>query len=101
MMAAMRPSEVREMLDRELPGWQFREHLIEKEYHLKSFRDAVRLFNAIADLAEALNHHPRIINVYKRLKVELWTHTAGGVTEKDFQLARQIEQAAQALGVLP
>ena len=63
-----------------------------REYVMKDFVSAVGLINKIAELAEAADHHPDIhLTGYKRLRIELSTHSVGKVTEKDFNLAEKID----------
>ena len=63
-----------------------------REYVMKDFVSAVGLINKIAELAEAADHHPDIhLTGYKRLRIELSTHSVGTLTEKDFNLAEKID----------
>lgn len=94
-MAALSEDEVRRRLQ-DLPGWELTPQGIRKTYRRRDFRDAIRLVNAVADLAEQANHHPDIeVAGYNRVTITLMTHSERGVTEKDIALARQIEQAAR------
>lgn len=63
------------------------------------FATGAKFFARIAELAEAANHHPDVEVTYPRVRVTLITHSAGGVTEKDASLAREISTAARELGV--
>ncbi len=75
-----------------LPGWEIREGLLTKTYGVRSFAHGVLFVGAIAQLAEAANHHPDVsLHGYSRVTVSLSTHSEGGLTEKDFALAVQIE----------
>ena len=89
-------SEARENLAR-LDGWQISERdgrpLITKTFKFDGFMPGVDLVNRIAPLAEAANHHPDLHLTYGSLTVELTTHSAGGLTRKDFTLAASIDQA--------
>jgi 4a-hydroxytetrahydrobiopterin dehydratase len=63
-----------------------------RTYQTPSFAQAVLLIGAVALLAEAANHHPDLrLHGYSQLTISLATHSAGGITEKDFELAQQIE----------
>ncbi len=77
-----------------LPGWSQREHVIEKAFTAPSFPDAVALLLRIAFDAEAADHHPDLLLEYRRLTVRYWTHTAGGVTQKDIDGAVMAERLA-------
>jgi 4a-hydroxytetrahydrobiopterin dehydratase len=77
-----------------LTGWTYAEasKSIEKEYQRANFLDAVGFIQSIAHVAEAQDHHPDILlHSYKRVRVMLTTHSAGGVTQNDFDLARAID----------
>lgn len=75
-----------------LPEWTVKNDTLSRVWVTPSFAHAVLLLNALAQLAEAAGHHPdfRLFN-YNRLEVRLTTHSAGGLTEKDFTLARQMD----------
>ncbi|MFN7065536.1 MAG: 4a-hydroxytetrahydrobiopterin dehydratase [Aquificaceae bacterium] len=88
--------EIRESL-KALPDWQLQENCITREYSTKNWREGVILFNIIAGLAEAHWHHPDVEVSFKRVKVRLTTHEMGGITERDFQLATEIEKLAYLL----
>jgi 4a-hydroxytetrahydrobiopterin dehydratase len=77
-----------------LPGWRYDRGEIFKNYTFGSFLDAIAFVNRIAEKAEAANHHPDLENHYNRVRVALHTWSESAVTEKDFSLARQIEQVA-------
>lgn len=85
------PEKVVEKLE-ELEGWSFQEEGIEKKFVFKNFIQAMGFINQLAMYAEKANHHAEIFNVYNRVNIRLSTHDAGGVTDKDFRLARQIDQ---------
>ena len=76
---------------RELPEWTRSGDAIERSLQFDSFLDAISFINRIADLAEEADHHPEIFNVYDTVKLTLTTHDADGLTNKDFQLAAQID----------
>ncbi len=74
-------------------GWQVvQEHHLEKEFRFQDFAAALAFANRIGALAEAAAHHPDLEIGWGRVLVKLWTHTANGVTEKDYSLAAQIDQ---------
>ncbi|HEX5165807.1 MAG TPA: 4a-hydroxytetrahydrobiopterin dehydratase [Thermomicrobiales bacterium] len=77
-----------------LPGWRREEGGIRKRYRRASFRDAIAFVNQIADLAEAAGHHPDIDIRWRTVILFLTTHEAGGITNLDLELARQIEDAS-------
>lgn len=68
------------------------------EYATKDFASAVAVLDAVALIAEELNHHPDVRVSYGRVQFELSSHDAGGVTERDVQLAQRIQAVADAAG---
>jgi len=95
MAATLSDSEIEQALVR-LPGWAREGDEIVKWYELPSFPAAIDFVGRIADLAEAADHHPDLDIRYRRLRVALSTHDAGGLTQKDVDLATQIEAAVPA-----
>ncbi len=75
-----------------LPGWKFNNNALEKDFVFKNFREAMSQMIRIAFICESMDHHPEWTNVYNKLNVRLSTHDAGGVTDKDFLLASEIEK---------
>ena len=84
-------AEVREWLEGNLPAWRVEDGHLVRTYTTKSWQLTLRLANTIGFLAEAAWHHPELTLSYPRLTVRLQTHDAGGITDKDFELARRIE----------
>jgi 4a-hydroxytetrahydrobiopterin dehydratase len=74
-----------------LDGWSRDDDMIVKTYELPSFPEAIRFVTQIADLAERADHHPDLDIRYRKVRVALSTHDQGGITDKDFALAAQIE----------
>jgi pterin-4a-carbinolamine dehydratase len=68
-------------------GWSDVDGKLEREFKFGSFPDAVAFVNRVADLAESENHHPDIEVHYDRVVLRWWTHTAGGITDRDRELA--------------
>lgn len=79
----------------ELDGWSRDGDQIERRFEFPTFMDAIGFINRIAPLADRADHHPEIFNVYNRVELVLTTHDAGGLTAKDFDLARQIDGVAR------
>ncbi len=77
-----------------MDGWKLDDGEIEKTYKFGDFKQAMLFVNAVARAAEAMNHHPDIEIKYNRVEITLSTHSEGGVTEKDFALAAQIDNMA-------
>lgn len=78
----------------DLAGWQRAGDAIERVFDRGDFVGAVEFVNAIVPVAEAANHHPDIAISWKDVTVSLSTHSEGGLTEKDFALAAQIDALA-------
>jgi 4a-hydroxytetrahydrobiopterin dehydratase len=77
-------------------GWRRRANRLTKDFEFESFRDSIVFVNRVATLADAMNHHPDIDVRYSTVTVTLTTHDAGGITEKDLDLAEQIDFATSA-----
>jgi len=74
-------------------GWSvIEDHHLEKSFTFPDFASALAFTNEVGALAEEANHHPDIYLSWGKVRVTLWTHTANGLTEKDFALATRIEQ---------
>ena len=70
-------------------GWSELHDKLEREFQFDGFLDAVAFVNRVAELAESENHHPDIEVHYNKVILRWWTHTAGGVTDRDRQLAKR------------
>jgi 4a-hydroxytetrahydrobiopterin dehydratase len=82
--------EISEELSR-LSGWSRHENWIEKKYEFKNFVRAMLFVNAVAYVAESINHHPDMIIQFNTVTVKNWTHAAAGITQYDFALAAKID----------
>ena len=89
-MATLSDQEIRTALDG-LPGWELVEQAITRQYGLDSFGGAIAFVVRLSYAAEAANHHPDLDIRYDKVRVTLSTHSEGGVTAKDVDLARAIE----------
>lgn len=74
-----------------LANWTLQGDQIERLLTFETFVDAMIFINHVAEIAEEEGHHPEIRIVYNRVTLVLTTHDAGGLTSKDFQMARRIE----------
>lgn len=91
------------MADKILPqelkdaGWAVQDDgkAITKSFKFKGFRDALSWMVRAGFEADTMNHHPEWSNVYNRVEVTLTTHDAGGLTEKDFDLAKRMEKISR------
>jgi len=91
-------TELKNLLSEKLPDWQTDSGVIERSFSTTGWKSSLMVVNAIGYLAEASWHHPDIEVSYDTVKVILTTHSEGGVTEKDIELAKKIDEL---LGWLP
>ncbi len=89
-MATLSDAEIDSALDK-LPGWSRGDGQITREFQFKGFPEAVRFVDRLVEPAEAANHHPDLEIHYNRVVVTLSTHSEGGVTAKDTDLAAVID----------
>ena len=82
---------IRERLTQDLPQWYFEDGWIRRKYRTEGWKGTLMVINAVGHLAEAAWHHPDIAASYAFVIVKLQTHSAKGITDLDFELARKIE----------
>jgi 4a-hydroxytetrahydrobiopterin dehydratase len=82
---------------RELVGWSLVNGKLHRDYQFADFVHAFGFMATAALMIEKMGHHPEWLNVYNRLSVDLTTHDAGGITNKDVDLARELETLAAKL----
>ncbi|MBM4166731.1 MAG: 4a-hydroxytetrahydrobiopterin dehydratase [Ignavibacteria bacterium] len=75
-----------------LSVWKLAENEITKQFVFKDFIQAIGFINQVAILAEKFDHHPDIDIRWNKVTLTLFTHSAGGLTEKDFILAKEIDK---------
>jgi len=92
---AFSEDEVRQRLARELPHWYFEDGWIRRKFRTEGWKGTLMVVNAIGHLAEAAWHHPDLTVSYAFVIVKLVTHVSKGVTERDFALAKKIEELIQ------
>ena len=91
-MNVLNKKEIEEKLNT-ITGWEFKNGQIGKEFELKDFKSALQFVNSVGAEAEEMDHHPDIfIHSWNKVKITISTHSAGGVTENDFKLAKKIEK---------
>ncbi len=79
------------------PRWIVERDRIYRDFRFDTFREAIGFVNRVADAAEAADHHPNIeIHEYHFVRITLYSHLAGGVVQKDVDLARRISALAPA-----
>jgi 4a-hydroxytetrahydrobiopterin dehydratase len=77
-----------------LDGWERHGDAIRKSYDRGDFKGSVGFVNALTPVAEEMNHHPDVAISWKDVEVTITTHSEGGLTENDFELARRIDEVA-------
>jgi 4a-hydroxytetrahydrobiopterin dehydratase len=87
----LEPAEIERRLA-DLPGWSVAEGKLHRELRFSTFVEAFAFMTSVALLAEAADHHPDWSNVYNRVVIDLVTHDAGGITERDLALATRIDE---------
>ena len=76
-----------------LDGWKIKDtKKIYKEFSFKNFKQALDFTNKIGDVAEEMQHHPDIFLTWGEVKIEIYTHHTGNLTQSDFELAEKIDQ---------
>ena len=86
------PEEVVARLAAELPQWTYEDGWIRRKYKTSGWKATLMVVNTVGHLAEAAWHHPDLTVSYAFVTVKLATHSAKGITEKDFALARKVEE---------
>ena len=80
----------------QLDGWDYEDGALETSFEFKNFKEAFSVMTRIAFECEAQNHHPEWTNIYNTLHIRLSTHDVDGVTERDFKLAKSIEDIIES-----
>jgi len=83
---------IKARLEKELPHWYYESGWIRRKYRTASWKGTLMLINTVGHLAEAAWHHPDIAASYAWVEVKLQNHAAKGITDKDFELAKKIEE---------
>ncbi len=78
----------------QLDGWSLQNAKLHRQYQFPSFVEAFGFMSSLALVAESMGHHPEWFNVYNRVTIDLTTHDAGGITQKDVDLAKKANELA-------
>lgn len=92
-MALLNDDEIEARL-RDLPGWRRDADAIVREFDCDDFVGSVRFINSLVEPAEQMNHHPDLEVSWNEVRVRISTHSEGGLTAADFELAAQIDERA-------
>lgn len=87
--------EIAQRLKAELPHWYYENGWIRRKFRTSGWKATLMVVNTVGHLAEAAWHHPDLSVSYAFVVVKLVTHSAKGVTDKDFTLAKKIEEVVQ------
>lgn len=91
-MDLIREDKAQDLLEKNnLSDWSLKGKEIEKVYVFNDFNEAMIFVNKIAEIAENIQHHPDIRIVWNKVTLNISTHDAGGLTEKDIDLAKRIQ----------
>jgi len=86
-------------MTQEIPGWTTPQGKLTRNVQVKDFKEALALVNQLGALAEQEGHHPDLtIHSWNQVRIELYTHSIKGLSEKDYQLAEKINQLLPAGG---
>ena len=90
-MQILKTDEINKRL-KDLDDWTLDQDAIKKEWQFGDFKEALKFINRVGALAESHDHHPELLNVYNKVTLRFNTHFAGGITEKDFKIAKDIDK---------
>ena len=83
--------KVNELL-KQIPTWTLKDRHLFKKFKFKSFLEAMKFINQIAEIAEQEQHHPDFSVHYNKVEIEIWTHAINGLSENDFIVAAKIDK---------
>ena len=90
-MKILEHNEIMSQLN-DLRDWRLEGNAIVKEWQFRDFTEAMVFINKVAEIAEEQDHHPELLNVYNKVVLKFSTHDAGGLTTRDFRIARDIDR---------
>ena len=73
-------------------NWKTINNRLIKEFTFKDFNESLAFINKVGEESEKLNHHPKIVNVYNKVIIELWTHSNNSISELDYKLSDSIDR---------
>jgi 4a-hydroxytetrahydrobiopterin dehydratase len=92
-MAVLNDDEIQRRLG-DLPGWERDGDALKRQFKFEDFQASIDFVNRITPAAEDMNHHPDLAISWNTVECKLSTHSQGGITENDFELASQINDLA-------
>ncbi len=94
-MEALSKDKVIKYLSVHLKNWTFNDTSVRRDFEFRNFVEAFSFMTSVALEAEKMDHHPEWINAYNRVSIALNTHSAGGITQLDFDLAEKINSISK------
>ena len=89
---AYNAKEIEDKLTLKCTSWSYIFPSIERKFLTQNFDESISIANEIAKIANQLNHHPELVFKHNELIIRTHTHSASGITDKDFELAEKIDQ---------
>ena len=90
-MKLLSQDEIKMQLE-DVEKWELDENAIKRDWTFQDFSEAMDFINMVAVICESHNHHPEIWNIYNRVTLRFFTHDVGGLYQKDFDIAREINK---------
>ena len=90
-MKALTIREIKNQL-KLLPNWKYQKGFLQRDFEFSSFKKTINFLNEVAYIAEVKDHHPMLINNFNILEIKLSTHDVNGISQKDFDLASDIDE---------
>jgi len=90
-MKALTIREIKNQL-KLLPNWKYQKGFLQRDFEFSSFKKTINFLNEVAYIAEVKDHHPMLINNFNILEIKLSTHDVNGISQKDFDLALDIDK---------
>lgn len=90
-MKALTIQEIQNQL-KLLPSWKYQKGFLQRSFEFSSFKKTINFLNEVAYIAEVKDHHPMLINNFNILEIRLSTHDVNGISQKDFDLASDIDE---------
>lgn len=85
------PQNEAQIFHQQVQDWTLHHKSLQREFRFKNFKESMDFVRKVADIAEEEEHHPDISIFYNRVRLQLSTHTVGGITENDFIVAAKID----------
>lgn len=96
MTEKLSEEEIKERLD-DLKIWGIEQNRLVTKIEFENYKESTFFANTVFSLSEAAFHHPRVVVEYNSVSIDLWTHEVEGITEKDFELAKEIEDKVREI----